>query len=93
MRRIYKYVVPLMDVDVVHNVLCPANFVGAVMQNGAVSVYFEVETKLTETIPFALRVFGTGHDIPGGWNERGDYKHLATLEDRGFVWHLHERRR
>ena len=88
MRAIWKYLVPLMGADVEHDVRVPALFVGAVMQGGSVAAYFEVDDAWTETIKTKLRVFGTGHEIPGPQVGPYAYRHLATLADRDFVWHL-----
>ena len=35
-----------------------------------------------------FRVFGTGYPIPN--NTPSTYRHLATVQDGGFVWHVFE---
>lgn len=84
MRRVYKYVLRL--IDDVQRIEVPgsdARIVHTGMQGDDLCVWIEhVVTGGKSVVP--LRVFGTGHNIMGDAAWRG------TVQVPPFVWHVYE---
>lgn len=52
------------------------------MQNGAPTVWLEVDTEEDLAVR-QFRVFGTGMEIPDGW------QHVGSCQDGIFIWHVY----
>lgn len=83
MRRIYKYVLCVNDdVQKIEVPGADARIVHTGMQGDDLCVWIEHHVIGRSVVP--LRVFGTGHDIPGDAAWRG------TVQVPPFVWHVYE---
>lgn len=80
-RVIWKYAIPLGSEM---TLALPGRIIHVGIQDGWPMLWVELlrgEAGRDRT----FRVFGTGHDIPAGWEHRG------TVMDAPFVWHVYER--
>jgi hypothetical protein len=82
MRTIYKYLIPLDDLTIVHAMPTGA-IIRCVAWQRCPCLWIEVQTDAPQ-VGRKFRVFGTGHTIPDGW------VYIGTAFDGGFVWHVYE---
>lgn len=94
-RTVHKFGVdsgPFLDRTAVIELPPKAKLVLFESQYGAFYAWFEVLLAADGTLTKArsFRVFGTGHEIPDGWEHRASFQ-VHSPEDGGhFVWHLYE---
>lgn len=79
MKTVFKYLVNQKPIPMPTN----AKFVHFGIQGNETFAWFEVNPNLPSVMKH-IRVYGTGHSIPE------TSKHLASLQDGPFVWHLYE---
>lgn len=79
MRKVFKYPVS----EGIAIMPAGSKFVHFAMQNGEFMAWFEVDEEFP-MVQRKIRIFGTGVAIPQF------AKHLGTVLDGGFVWHLYE---
>lgn len=89
MRVVYRHLIPIDDDE--HKIVTSArNRIVLVDskedERRAVHVWIEQEPKPDVSMTRTVRVFGTGHEIPDGW------EHLGSVVAYPFVWHLYEKR-
>lgn len=84
MKRIFKSVVPISGQSCIS---VPSNgrpeILHVALQDGVPTVWYYCWPEYHNQ-EMTLQWFGTGHEIPKNcW-------HLGTIQQDGFVWHLHE---
>lgn len=91
MRTVHKFLVPPFSPSEESLPVMPAHpqarvvLVDADPRTGSPAVWLEVITEHgNEPAGRVMRFFGTGHDIPPGWQHVG-----STIID-GYVWHVYE---
>ncbi len=84
MRTVHKY--PLLSqggnplpIPVTAKVLLLAE------QHGQLVLWVEVDLNHVVVSPRTFRIFGTGFDIPEGYEHRG-----STMTTEGYLWHVYE---
>lgn len=86
---IHKQSLELKDDDQTLQLPNTAEILSIQMQGGKICVWYQWyqhPANFTKTYDWIFRVIGTGHPFidPG-------LKHLATVQDRQFVWHIFRR--
>ena len=86
-KKIYKY--PLDATSFEQTVQLPwdAEILDVQMQNGNLFLWAVVDLAKDNLVRH-FRVFGTGWELPYRFSQR--YKHLKTVQDGLFVWHVFE---
>ena len=84
MKTIYKYELQILDEQ---QVIIPkgANILSVQVQDNKLYFYTLVDTDKEYTVETFL-VLGTGNPIE--YDIEKDYKHVGTVQQRSFVWHV-----
>lgn len=84
MKVIYKYnlsVTDTQDLEIDYK----AKILDVQIQDGHLNLWALIDTNRGKGVK-TIRIFGTGHGIAGNLQ----LTHLATVQDRGYVWHVFE---
>lgn len=84
MLTIYKYQFQIAD-KVAIEMPAQAQVLSVQMQNDTPTMWVKVVTDRPKELRTFL-IFGTGHAM----NPHFEYSYVATIQDRGFVWHIFE---
>lgn len=82
-RRIYKYTFEIGD-DVTIRMTAGADVIAVQMQHDTPTLWAIVDPSVPDA-EHRFRIFGTGHPVPEFFSAG---KHVATFQERGFVWHM-----
>ena len=87
-KKIYKY--KLKPITTIQDIQLPwdAEILDIQMQPGVGMCFWAIVDPSKDNLRRQFRIFGTGWDLPYRFADR--YKHLKTLQDNGFVWHVFE---
>ena len=86
-KRIYKYKLTSTAEEQRLQLPFDAVILDVQIQNGRLCLWAVVDPD-KDNLSRCFRVFGTGWDLPYRFTTR--YKHLKTVQDGGFVWHVFE---
>ena len=81
MKIILKYELRLVDLQSVP-IPCGAEVLHVGVQNGDIYVWCLCDPQ-QKNVPMKFFIYGTGHDI-----KEPDIKHVGTVFQRSFVWHI-----
>jgi hypothetical protein len=85
-RTIWKFAVPLGAAFRIHHEAI-AELVAAGAQDDQIVVWMLHDPAAPRTLMTELRIFGTGHDIPGGEG----WRYFRTVQMPPFAWHVFTR--
>jgi hypothetical protein len=81
---IWKYNIDLADTQVLRT-KAGAKFLDVQIQNHYPTIWVEVDTEAAPK-DYVIEVFGTGNPMTLFYR-----KHIGTIQDGGFVWHVYVR--
>lgn len=86
-RKIFKYALELTEKQMVE-LPAGAKILDVQMQNGVPCLWAWVDPEEKLKRATEIYVFGTGNPIPMLEDQKYAYRHLGTVQDGRFVWHI-----